>query len=266
MVRAVNKMVGGTASVPSGSSITTASTEKGKAPGTVKGKKTPLCGLCGKVASFAGVQWRSFVSNTQNERAPDGDMRAECKVLHVPFRAKMDWNDSKDRARTPDGTKDIKEVSDNRKGSTMDFPVQVTEEGHMGWNIKRRLWIAITVELTKLCGTPRSNRLLRAPSFSAVRNWRRFRNGLGLLHGRHRAPAARDDPVPARRRVEAQAPHEVTMTVASRHKVNWCCRTARRLTCQAQAIMFTSVDLHTVQEYHDKVYGDTRKLAGDSRS
>ena len=30
-----------------------------------------------------------------------------------------------------------------------------------------------------------------------------------------------------------------------------------------QSIVFTSVDLHTVQEYHDKVHGDTRKLAGD---
>ena len=28
----------------------------------------------------------------------------------------MDWNDFKDYARTPDGTKDIKEVSRNRKG------------------------------------------------------------------------------------------------------------------------------------------------------
>ena len=27
--------------------------------------------------------------------------------------------------------------------------------------------------------------------------------------------------------------------------------------------MFTNVDLHTVQEYHDKVYGNTRKLTGD---
>ena len=29
-----------------------------------------------------------------------------------------------------------------------------------------------------------------------------------------------------------------------------------------QSVMFTNVDLLTVQEYHDKVYGDTRKLAG----
>ena len=37
------------------------------------------------------------------------------------FRAKMDWNDCKDCARTPDGTKDIKEFSDSCKGPTMDF-------------------------------------------------------------------------------------------------------------------------------------------------
>ena len=51
----------------------------------------------------------------------------------------MDWNEFKDYARTPDCTNDINDVSDKRKGSTMDFPEQVKEEVHMGWNIKRRL-------------------------------------------------------------------------------------------------------------------------------
>ena len=136
-------------------STTAASTEKGKGPGTAKGNtKTPQCGLCVKVISFAGVQWRSYVTNKRNERAPDWDICAERKVLYAPFRAKMDWNDIEDHARTPDGTKDAKEVRDNRKGSTMDFPEQVTEEVHMGWNIKRRLWIASTAEFTKLFCTP----------------------------------------------------------------------------------------------------------------
>ena len=71
-----------------------------------------------------------------------------------------DWDDLKDHARTPDGTK---EVSD--KNSTMDFPEQLTEEVHMGWNTKRRLWIENTAEFTKLLGTPMSSRLPRAPSF-----------------------------------------------------------------------------------------------------
>ena len=61
--RVVVKMVGGTESVASGSSTIIASTEKGKAPDTVEGEKKPQCGLCGKVASFAGVQWESYVSN-----------------------------------------------------------------------------------------------------------------------------------------------------------------------------------------------------------
>ena len=82
----------------------------------------------------------SRVTDKRHERAPDRDTCVECKVLHASFRAKTDWNDFKDDARTPDGTKDTNEVSDNRKGSTMDFPEQVTEEAHMGWNIKCRLW------------------------------------------------------------------------------------------------------------------------------
>ena len=49
-------------------------------------------------------------------------MCAECKVLRAPFRAKMECNDFKECAMTPDGTKDIKEVSDNRKGSNIDVP------------------------------------------------------------------------------------------------------------------------------------------------
>ena len=69
----------------------------------------------------------------------------------------------------------------------------------MVWNIKRRLWIANTAEFTKLFGARKRNKL----------NWRKFRNGLGLLHGRDKAPAANDDPIPARWRVEAQAPHEI---------------------------------------------------------
>ena len=125
--------------------------------------KTPQCGLSGS-ASFAGVQWKSYVSNKRNERASDGDMCAECKVLCVPFRAKTDWNDFKDYARTPDRTKDIKAVGNNRKGCTMDFPEQAREKVQIGWNIKRRLWSQNTAEFTKLFGTPMSNRLSRAPS------------------------------------------------------------------------------------------------------
>ena len=30
-----------------------------------------------------------------------------------------------------------------------------------------------------------------------------------------------------------------------------------------QSVMVTGVDLHTVQDHHDKVHGDTRKLPGD---
>ena len=64
----------------------------------------------------------------------------------------MDLNDlKKSYERTPDGTKDTKEVSDNRKGSTMECPEQVTEKLHVGWNIKRRLWIANTAEFTTGC-------------------------------------------------------------------------------------------------------------------
>ena len=72
-----------------------------------------------------------LTSTTDGTNAPDGNMCAGCKVLYTPLRAKMDWNDIKDYARTPNGTKNIKEVSDNRKGSTMDFPEQMTEEMHM---------------------------------------------------------------------------------------------------------------------------------------
>ena len=35
------------------------------------------------------------------------------------------------------------------------------------------------------------------------------------------------------------------------------------LQSSARSIMFTSVDLRTVQEWHDRVYGDARKLVGD---
>ena len=65
-------------------------------------------------------RWRtvgSYVSNKWNERVPNWDMCGECKVLYGTFPAKMDWNDSKDYVRTPDGTKDIKGVSDNRSRS-----------------------------------------------------------------------------------------------------------------------------------------------------
>ena len=82
--------------------------------------QSPQCGFCGKNDYFAGLQWRSYVSKKRN--APDGAMCAECKVLHAPFRAKMCWTDFKHYAKTPDGTKDIKEVIGNRKGSTIDFP------------------------------------------------------------------------------------------------------------------------------------------------
>ena len=122
--------------------------------------------VCGKGASVAGVQWGSYVSNTRNNRAPDGEMCAECKVFCAAFRAKVDWNEFIDVGRTSDGTMDIKDVSDKRKGSTMDCPGQVTEEEHMGWNTKRRLWIANTAEFTKLFGTPMRNKLLRAPSYT----------------------------------------------------------------------------------------------------
>ena len=53
-----------------------------------------------------------------------------------------------------------------RQGSTMDCPEQLTQEVHMCWNIERRLWITNTVEFTKLSGTPTSNGLPRAPSFT----------------------------------------------------------------------------------------------------
>ena len=80
-------------------------------------------------------------------------MWAECKVLYAPFRAKMDWNYFKDYAKTPGGTKDIKDVSDNRKGSTMDFPGVVCG------------FLRTLRSSQKLFGTPMSNRLPRAPSF-----------------------------------------------------------------------------------------------------
>ena len=41
---------------------------------------------CGKIASFAGVQFGSYVSIKRSERAPDWDRCAEYKVLYAPFR------------------------------------------------------------------------------------------------------------------------------------------------------------------------------------
>ena len=44
---------------------------------------------------------------------------------------------------------------------------------------------------------------------SALLNLRRFRNGLGLLYGRHTDAGPRAALLPGRRRVEAHAPHEL---------------------------------------------------------
>ena len=195
-----------------------------------------------------------YVSNKRNERAPDGDMCAECKVLHAPFRTMLDWNAFKDFARTPDGTKDIKEVSDNRKGSTTDFP----DQGKMTEEVQRRLWIADTAEFTKLFGTPTSNRLPRAPSFTVT-----CETGEGLepvwalLMGNTRLPLPETTPF--------------QQDGASKHKLRIsyddCCLEAQgqlflqscqkaHLQSSGKSIMFKDVDLHTVQEYHDKMYSD----------
>ena len=66
-------------------------TEKGNATTSTKGKiNSPQCGLCDKGASFAGVQCGSYVSKRRrNERAPDGDKCAECKVLYAPLPARV---------------------------------------------------------------------------------------------------------------------------------------------------------------------------------
>ena len=70
-----------------------------------KEKGTTKRRFCGKIVSLSGVQRGSYVSKKRKEPVPDGDMCAECKVLHAPFRAKLDWNGFTCCARTPDGTK-----------------------------------------------------------------------------------------------------------------------------------------------------------------
>ena len=169
MVRVVNKMVGGTASVEK--RILDNHCEHGEE------EKSHSVASAARAPPLLAYSGGSYVSNKRNERAPDGDMCAECKVLHAPFRAKMDWNGFRGDARTPDGTKDIKEVSDNSNSSSMYFPAQVTEV-RMGWNIKGRLWIANTAEFTKLCATPMGNRLC-ALVHRAVRKLEKYSEQFG---------------------------------------------------------------------------------------
>ena len=116
----------------------------------------------------------------------------------------------------------------------------------------------------KLVGTPISNRLPRAPSFTVpcdtgegfgpvwafsmgshlpLREMSLFQQGGASMH---KLRMSCDD-----WRSEGQG----QLMLQSCHKAH--------LQISGQSIMFTNVHLHTVQDYHDKVDGETRKLAGD---
>ena len=115
---------------------------KPQAPSKGEGEKTSQCGLCGKVASFVGVQWGSYVSNKLNGRAKDGLKRLQrfCKG------ARRQQGHQGGQRQTQGFHNGSSRAGDRRSAHGLEHPASSVDREHCG--VHKHLW----------------HRLLRAPS------------------------------------------------------------------------------------------------------
>ena len=69
-----------------------------------------VCGLCNKASTVPGITWGCYVDK-KGARVPSGDMCGECKSTFAPFRARMDWTQFKQFAKTSEGLQQIQSCS-----------------------------------------------------------------------------------------------------------------------------------------------------------